>query len=139
MNKISNETAYNLIFNRGLLPPGDREYEDDRMKQAVTELNEIREAERKVCKIIASLYPVKYKLFLYTDDDYCIDIKDKCITDEGYVYFTSIDDIENSIKDAKITPDYDFIRNILNQALKSIKSDKDFYFSGNQTVELTKV
>jgi hypothetical protein len=139
MNKISNEMAYNLIFNRGLLPPGDREYEDDRMKQAVTELNEIREVERKVCKIISSLYPIKYKLFLYTDDDYCIDIKDKRITDEGCVYFTSIDDIENSIKDAKITPDDGFMRDILNQALESIKNGEDFSFSGNQTVELTRV
>jgi hypothetical protein len=139
MNKISNEMAYNLIFNRGLLPPLHKEYEDERMKQAVIELNELREKESAIYKTIASLYPAKYELYIYTDNDYRVSIKDQCIYDSGHVYFNSIENLENCINEARIAPDDGYIRLILNRALTSIKSGQDFSFGGNQTIELSKL
>jgi hypothetical protein len=139
MNKISNEMAYNLIFNRGLLPPINKEYEDERMKQAVIELNELREKESIIHKTIASLYPAKYELYIDTDNDYTVSIKDQCIYDSGHVYFNSIENLENCINEVRIAPDDGHIRLILNRALTSIKSGQDFSFGGNQTIELSKI
>jgi len=139
MNKISNATVYSLIFNRGLLPSVDREYEDERMKQAVIELTELRKKEKEICKTIATLFPFKYELYIYTDDDYVVDIKDSSISSSGCVYFHSIEELENCVKEARITPDDDFLRVILIQAVETIKQDEEFSFQGNQTVELSKV
>jgi hypothetical protein len=139
MNKISNAIVYSIIFNRGLLPSVDREYEDERMKQAVIELNELRKKEAEIYKTISSLFPFEYELYIYTDDDYVVDIKDSSISSSGRVYFHSIEELDNCVKEARITPDDDFLRVILVQAVETIKQGEDFSFNGNQIVELYKV
>ena len=140
MDKISNELAFRIIFNSGLLPNINKEYEDKRMQQAVLELHEVRDKEREIYKRIAALYPIKYKLLIDTDDDYTVNIKDKSISSRGYISFSSLEDLEECVNEVRITPDDGFIREQLEEALSCIKKDcGDYYFSGNQTIELIKV
>ena len=141
MTKISNETVYNIIFNRGLVPSKvkDENYEDKRMADAVRQLIEIRKKETEIFSLIKSLYNLKYKLFIYTDDDYIIRIKDKLITYSDYVCFTSLEDVEKFISECIITPDDGFLRDLLNKSIESIKNGEDYYFDGNQIIELLHV
>lgn len=141
MTKISNKTVYDIIFNRGLIPSkvNDENYEDKRMAYAVRQLIEIRNSEVKILSLIKSLSNIKYKLFIYTDDDYTVEIKDKIIDYSDYVCFTSLEDVEKSISECIITPDDGFLRDLLNESIKSIKDGKNYYFDGNQTIELFEV
>lgn len=139
MNKISNEIAYSIVFNRGWRLPPDREYEDDRMKALAIRQNQLRKELDEVYKEISKLHPEKFRLFIDTDYDYKVTIYGTEIYSEDYVDFSSLKVLEYEIKNCVIEPDDGFMRDILNQALESIKNGEDFSFSGNQTVELTKV
>lgn len=139
MNKISNEIAYSMVFNRGWILPPDREYEDDRMKALAIRQNQLRKELDEVYKEISKLHPEKFRLFIDTDYDYKVTIYGTEIYSEDYVDFSSLKVLEYEIKNCVIEPDDGFMRDILNQALESIKNGEDFSFSGNQTVELTSV
>jgi len=139
MNKISNEIAYGIVFNQGWRLPPDREYEDERMKQLAIKLDQLNKELDEVYKEISKLHSDKFRLFIDTDNDYEIIIHGVDIYSEEYVGFSSMWALEHEIKRCVIDPDDGFMRGLLNQALESIKNGEDFSFSGNQTVELTRV
>ncbi len=133
-----NELLYNTIFNRGLIPP-DKDYGNEELNKAIKELIDIKRKEKDVYTLIKSLLGIKYRLNIYTDDDYTIQYKDKVITYEDYFNFSSLEDIEDFASSCIITPDDGFLRDIFKKASKSIKSGNDYYFSGNQIIELERV
>lgn len=138
MNKISNEIAYGIVFNQGWRLPPDREYEDDRMKELAIRLDKLNSELDEVYKEISKLHTAKFRLLIDTDNDYKITIHGTEIYSRDYISFSSLWALEHEIKHCVIEPDDAFMRDLLNQALESIKKGEDFSFSGNQVVELEK-